>query len=87
MTTRRNTPATRAFAIGQQVQFKTWIKSPSEDRQLFVVLAHLPPVEGTVQYRLRAETEAFERVAREDALAEVPAQVQACVPAAGHYDG
>lgn len=74
VTTRRNTPATRAFAIGQQVRFKTWIKSPREDQQVFVVLAHLPPVEGAVQYRLRADGEAFERVAREDALAEVSTQ-------------
>ncbi len=74
MTMRHNLPSMRAFAIGQKVKFKTWVKSPRSDDPVFVVLAHLPPVEGATQYRLGCETEKFERVAREDALAEAPDQ-------------
>jgi hypothetical protein len=62
----------RSFAVGQRVRFKTWVKAASADEPVFVVLAHLPPVEGAIQYRLRSEAEKFERVAREDALVPAP---------------
>ena len=55
-------PATHAFAIGQAVRLKGgFLRSGNT----FFVTATLPPIGESPQYRIRNETEKFERMATE----------------------
>lgn len=59
------------FAIGQTVRMRTVIGVPSKAAETFKVTATLPSRDGSLQYRIRSETETHERVAAENNLEQV----------------
>jgi hypothetical protein len=62
------TQATHRFAIGQSVHLKTWFATPLRTDESYSVTACLPIRDNEYQYRIRAESERYDRVAGEEAL-------------------
>lgn len=63
--------ATHRFAIGQTVYLKTWFTTPLRTEESYSVTACLPARDNEYQYRIRAESERYDRVAGEAALEPV----------------
>jgi hypothetical protein len=59
----------RRFAIGQLVRLRT--RMPLQRDLTFLVMALLPPFDGSPQYRLRSSDEEFERIVAEADLVSV----------------
>jgi hypothetical protein len=53
-------PATHLFALGQAVQLKSGVPAGGN---VYRITAQLPPIGDSPQYRIRNDTEKFERVA------------------------
>jgi hypothetical protein len=61
--------ATHKFAIGRAVYFSPDHGQELVKRGLFKIIRLLPEAGNAFQYRVKAETDGHERVAREDQLA------------------
>lgn len=59
--------STHRFAFGDivSIQGRALVKRPDS----FEIVALMPPRDGVVQYRIKSDSEQFERVVREDDLA------------------
>ncbi|MDI4663553.1 hypothetical protein K9U40_04255 [Xanthobacter autotrophicus] len=62
------------FKVNGWVEFVTGFRSPSGR---FRIIRELPPDRGEPSYRVKGESEAFERVARESELRHLGAKVGA----------
>ncbi|WP_051614669.1 hypothetical protein [Phyllobacterium sp. UNC302MFCol5.2] len=56
------------FAIGQQVRLRSGGGAAMKSTATFEILARLPPLGGSFQYRIRDAAEKHERMATEDNL-------------------
>ncbi len=65
------------FAVGQSVQLKSQTGYLPKDADNYLITRLLPPRDNFPQYRIRSETELYERVAAEDNLKPVQSQVDA----------
>lgn len=66
--------AAHRFSIGELVRMKGGLGLPPSAAEIFRVLATMPPVDRSPQYRIRNDEERHERVAREENLELVAAE-------------
>jgi hypothetical protein len=71
------------YGIGDWVSLAQGFGYAQRTGAVYEVVAHLPSDRGHLQYRIRAATEAFERVAAENQLALQPTPATASAPAPG----
>ncbi|MGQ2908602.1 MAG: hypothetical protein ACT6QU_11680 [Aliihoeflea sp.] len=64
---------THRFSVGQIVHLKTWFAMPLQTDESFSVTGCMPLRNNEFQYRIRAESERYDRVAGEEALELVEA--------------
>lgn len=65
------TPLARSghrYSVGQTVRLSYDFRHPASYAEMYRIVATLPPMDGEPQYRLRNDSESFERVARQDSL-------------------
>ena len=62
---------THRFAIGGLVRLKGTMGMPPSAAEIYRVTATMPPVDRSLQYRIRNDEERHERVAREENLEAV----------------
>jgi hypothetical protein len=56
------------FSIGQKVRMRNTVGLSLRDETIFRILATLPILDGSPQYRIRTEGDTYERVTTEDNL-------------------
>ncbi|RAH95895.1 hypothetical protein DLJ53_33845 [Acuticoccus sediminis] len=59
------------FEVGQIVRFRNRLDRPPGSAEVFRITRVLPPVGDALQYRIRNESEPYERVVTEDRLDRV----------------
>lgn len=67
----RREAATHLFAIGQTVRLKGGSGTSSNLGDIYRITSRLPPVGGSLQYRIRNDDERYERVTTQDNLEPV----------------
>lgn len=66
--TRQPPASTHRFRVGQMVRMRARFGGAAGPAEFYRVVSTLPPRDNFPQYRIRAESERHERVAREDDL-------------------
>lgn len=64
---------THLYALGQSVRLKGSSGTLPKSTEIYHVTGRLPPREDSLQYRIRSDSERYERVTTEDSLEPVPA--------------
>jgi hypothetical protein len=67
----RDMMSTHKFAIGQTIRVSPDGGSGTRKRGLFKIVRRLPEAENEPQYRVKSETDGYERVVRKNQLARV----------------
>lgn len=62
---------THLFNIGQAVRLKGAFRGPALPADVYHVTGTLPPLGGSLQYRIRNDDERYERVTTQDSLEPV----------------
>jgi hypothetical protein len=68
----RHEAATHLYVLGQTVRLKGGFGTFPNSAELYHVTAQLPPRGDSFQYRIRGDSERYERVATEDSLEPAP---------------
>jgi|SRR6185312_10310956 hypothetical protein len=64
----RHEAPTHLYALGQAVRLKGSFSTFPKSAEIYQVTGKLPPRGGSLQYRIRSDSERYERVATEDSL-------------------
>jgi hypothetical protein len=67
----RETP-THLYALGESVRLKGSFSTFPKSTEIYHVTGRLPPRGESLQYRIRSDSERYERVTTEDSLEPVP---------------
>ena len=65
--------ASHLFAVGQTVRMKRRFGASPRIAEIYHVTGTLPPIDNTLQYRIRNDDERHERVVTEDSLESIAA--------------
>jgi hypothetical protein len=63
---------THLYALGQSVRLKGSFSTFPKSTEIYHVTGRLPPRGDSLQYRIRSDSERYERVTTEDSLEPVP---------------